>query len=71
MKLDGLGRRVGVLEARRPRVKSDSEKFLEKCTDEELNRILELTDKGGDDLDKLPHEDKAFLEDLEARYGHW
>ena len=70
MKLDGLGRRVGILEARQPRVKSDSEKFLEKCTVDELRSLREIIENGYDDLDELPHEDKAFLEDLEARYGH-
>jgi len=69
-RLDGLEKRIGTLEARQPPVKSETQKFLEKCTVEELNRILELTEKGGDNLDKLPSEDKAFIEDLEARYGH-
>jgi hypothetical protein len=70
MKLDELGRRVGILEARQPRAKSDTQKFLEKCTEEELRRLGEIIEKGYDDVDKLPPEDKAFLEDLEARYGH-
>jgi len=70
MKLDGLGRRVGILEAKQPRVKSDTQKFLEKCTEEELRRLGEIIEMGYDDIDKLPPEDKTFVENLEARYGH-
>lgn len=70
MKLDGLGRRIGILEARQPRVKSDTQKFLEKCTVEELRGLREIIEKGYGDIDMLPPDDKAFVEDLEARYGH-
>jgi hypothetical protein len=70
-RLDGLERRIGTLEAQQPPVKSDTQKFLEKCTDEELRRLHEIIEKGYDELDKLPPEDRAFIEDLEARYGHW
>jgi hypothetical protein len=62
MKLDGLGRHVGALESRLPPVKSDMEEFLGKCTDEELRRLHVIIEKGYDDIDKLPPEDKAFLE---------
>ena len=65
-----LEQRIMTLEARQPPVKSDTQKFLEKCTEEELRRLGEIIEMGYDDLDKLPPEDKAFLEDLEVRYGH-
>jgi hypothetical protein len=65
-----LESRLVSLEARQPLAKSDSQKFLEKCTDGELRRLLDITEDGGYDIDKLPPEDKAFVEDLEARYGH-
>lgn len=60
--------RLVSLETRQPFAKSDSQKFLEKCTDRELRRLLDITEKGGDDIDKLPAEDIAFLEDLDAKY---
>ena len=69
-RLDGLERRIGTLEARQPPIKSDTQKFLEKCTEEELRRLGEIIEMGYDDLDKLPPDDRAFVEDLEARYGH-
>lgn len=65
-----LEQRVRTLEAKQPPVKSDRQKFLEKCDVEELRRLREIIEKGYDDLDMLPPEDIAFLEDLEARYGH-
>ena len=70
MKLDGLGRRVEILEAKQPPIKSATQKFLEKCTDEELRGLRVIIEKGYDDVDKLPPEDKIFVEDLETRYGH-
>lgn len=69
-RLDGLARRIGTLEARQPPVKSDTQKFLEKCTVEELRGLQEIIEKGYEDIDMLSPEDKVFLEDLEARYGH-
>lgn len=71
MMIDRFAKRINALEARLPPVKSETQKFLEKCTDEELRRLRVIIDMGYDDRDKLPSEDKAFLEDLESRYGHW
>ena len=42
MKLDGLDRRIGTLEARQPLVKSDTQKFLEKLTYEELCQLEKI-----------------------------
>jgi hypothetical protein len=66
-RLDGLARRIGTLEARRP-VKSYAEKILEKLTDDELDRVgvvVEKIERGG-----VPStEESAFLDELEAKYG--
>jgi hypothetical protein len=68
MKRDGLERRIGVLEARRPPVKSDTQKILERLDDDELDRvgaIVEKMDRGG----KPTPDESAFLDNLEAKYG--
>jgi hypothetical protein len=68
MKLARLERRIDVLEARLPPVKSDTEKILEKLTDDELYQletIAEKTESGGE----LTPEESAFLVELEAKYG--
>jgi len=68
MKLDVLERRVGVLEARQPPVKSGTQKFLEKLSYEELcqlRMIAEKKENGG-----VPTtEESVFLDALEAKYG--
>ena len=68
MKRDGLERRIGVLEAMRPPVKSYAEKILEKLTDDELDRvgaIVEKMDSGGEPTS----DESTFLDNLEAKYG--
>jgi hypothetical protein len=65
MKLEGLDRRIDALESRLPPVKSDTQKFLEKCSDEELRRLKAITMKG----EELTEGEKHFLADLEIRYG--
>jgi len=66
-RLDGLARRIGTLEVRRP-VKSYAEKILEKLTDDELDRVevvVEKVERGG-----VPTpEESVFLDELEAKYG--
>ena len=67
MRLEKLERRVAVLESRLP-TQEDEEKrrrdeFLSKCTDDELDRRIKITEK-----DELSPEDITFLEELEARY---
>ena len=64
-----LESRLVSLDARQLSAKSDTQKFLENCTDEELRRLLEIIEKGGNDVDKLPPEDIVFLEGLDAKYG--
>jgi hypothetical protein len=68
MKLHGLDRRIGTLEARQPPVKSDTQKFLEKLTYEELcqlQMIAEKKENGG-----VPtSEESVFLDELEAKHG--
>lgn len=67
MKLNSLERRVAVLESRLP-TSEDAEKrrldeFLSKCSDEELNQMIKITEK-----DEPSPEDIAFMEAMEARY---
>ena len=67
MKLDGLERRVAVLESRLPTPEDVEERrreeFLSKCSDEELHRLIKITEK-----DELSPEDIVFMEAMEARY---
>jgi hypothetical protein len=67
MNLDSLERRVATLESRLP-TPEDAEKrrldeFLSKCTDDELNRLIAITEK-----DEMSSDDSTFLEELEAKY---
>ena len=67
MRHEKLERRVAALESRLP-MPEDEEKrrrdeFLSKCSDEELNRIIAITEK-----DEMSADDITFLEELEARY---
>ena len=68
MKRDGLERRIRVLEARRPPVKSDTQRFLEKLTDDELNQLGAIVEKMDSGEEPTPDE-SAFLDNLEAKYG--
>ena len=63
-----LERRIASLEARMPPVKSEWQKFLEKLTDDEVDRvgaIAEKMDSGGEPTS----DESAFLDNLEAKYG--
>ena len=67
MRHENLERRVAVLESRLP-TPEDAEKrrldeFLSKCSDEELDRMIRITEK-----DEMSSDDITFLEELEARY---
>ncbi len=67
MKLDSLERRVAVLESRLPTPEDEEKRrldeFLSKCSDEELNQMIKITEK-----DEPSPEDIAFMEAMEARY---
>ena len=67
MKLDGLERRVAVLERRLPTPEDEEKRrrdeFLSKCSDEELNQMIKITEK-----DEPSLEDIVFMEAMEARY---
>ena len=67
-RLDGLARRIGTLEARQPLVKSDTQKFLEKLTYEELCQLEKIAEKRESGGEPTP-EESAFLDELEAKYG--
>jgi hypothetical protein len=70
MNIDGLDRRIGTLEARLPLIKCDTQKFLEKCTVEELRQLRTIALRTEDGRKELAGEESRFLTDLEARYGH-
>ena len=67
MRHEKLERRVAVLESRLPTPEDEEKRrrdeFLSKCTDDELDQLIKITEK-----DELSPEDITFLEDLEARY---
>ena len=67
LKLDGLERRVAVLESRLPTPEDEEKRrrdeFLSKCSDEELNQMIKITEK-----DEPSLEDIVFMEAMEARY---
>ena len=67
MRHEKLERRVAALESRLPTPEDEEKRrrdeFLSKCTDDELDRLIKITEK-----DELSPEDITFLEELEARY---
>ena len=67
MRHEKLERRVAALESRLPTPEDEEKRrrdeFLSKCTDDELDQLIKITEK-----DELSPEDITFLEDLEARY---
>ena len=67
MRHEKLERRVAVLESRLPTPEDEEKRrrdeFLSKCTDDELDQLIKITEK-----DELSPEDITFLEELEARY---
>ena len=67
MRHEKLERRVAALESRLPTPEDEEKRkrdeFLSKCSDEELDRMIKITEK-----DEMSSDDITFLEELEARY---
>ena len=67
MRHEKLERRVAVLESRLPTPEDEEKRrrdeFLSKCSDDELDQLIKITEK-----DEMSSDDITFLEDLEARY---
>ena len=67
MRHEKLERRVAALESRLPTPEDEEKRrrdeFLSKCTDDELDRLIKITEK-----DEMSSDDITFLEELEARY---
>ena len=67
MRPEKLDRRVAVLESRLPTPEDEEKRrrdeFLSKCSDDELDRLIKITEK-----DEMSSDDIIFLEELEARY---
>ena len=70
MRHEKLERRVAALESRLPTPEDEEKRrrdeFLSKCSDDELDRLIKITEK-----DELSSDDITFLEELEARYEAW
>ena len=67
MRREKLERRVAVLESRLPTPEDEEKRrldeFLSKCSDEELDQMIKITEK-----DEMSSDDITFLKELEARY---
>jgi hypothetical protein len=67
MRHEKLERRVAALESRLPTPEDEEKRrldeFLSKCTDDELNQLIKITEK-----DEMSSHDITFLEELDARY---
>ena len=67
MRHEKLERRVAALESRLPTPEDEEKRrrdeFLSKCTDDELDQLIKITEK-----DEMSSDDIIFLEELEARY---
>ena len=67
MRHEKLERRVEALESRLPTPEDEEKRrrdeFLSKCSDDELDRLIKITEK-----DEMSTDDITFLEELEARY---
>ena len=67
MRREKLERRVAALESRLPTPEDEEKRrrdeFLSKCSDDELDRLIKITEK-----DEMSSDDVTFLEELEARY---
>ena len=67
MRRERLERRVAALESRLPTPEDEEKRrldeFLSKCTDDELNQLIKITEK-----DEMSSDDITFLEELEAIY---
>lgn len=60
--------RLQKLEASRPHVKSEIEEFLEKLTDEELERYAEIAKRTEDGQKELNEDESTFLKAMVAKY---
>ena len=67
MRHEKLERRVAALESKLPTPEDEEKRrrdeFLSKCTDDELDQLIKITEK-----DEMSSDDITFLEELEARY---
>jgi len=67
MRPEKLERRVAALESRLPSPEDEEKRrrdeFLSKCTEDKLNQLIKITEKG-----EMSSDDITFLEELEARY---
>ena len=67
MRPEKLERRVAVLESRLPTPEDEEKRrrdeFLSKCSDDELDQLIKITEK-----DEMSSDDITFLKKLEARY---
>ena len=67
MRHEKLERRVAALESRLPTPEDEEKRrrdeFLSKCSDDELDRLIKITEK-----DEMSSDDITFLGELEARY---
>ena len=67
MRHEKLERRVAALESKLPTPEDEEKRrrdeFLSKCSDDELDRLIKITEK-----DEMSSDDITFLEELEARY---
>jgi hypothetical protein len=64
-----LESRLVSLEARQPFAKSESQKFLEKCTDVELRELEKIAIRTENGQKELTEEEARFLGDLMVKYG--
>ena len=67
MRHEKLERRVAALESRLPTPEDEEKRrrdeFLSKCSDDELDQLIKITEK-----DEMSSDDITFLEELTARY---
>lgn len=61
-------KRLEALEARQPRPKDEGEQILAAMTDEELDALEPIVERFEQGIEPTT-EEKAFLDDLEARYA--
>ena len=67
MRHEKLERRVAALESRLPTPEDEEKRrrdeFLSTCSDDELDRLIKITEK-----EEMSSDDITFLVELEARY---
>jgi len=67
---DSLDKRLSALEAKQPYRKTKGERFCERCTTEELDRLVPIAEKQ-ESGEPLTVEEKQFYDDLLIRRGWW